>query len=184
MTQQNSARFWCTRCRLNHVVFGFTMQVPKADKVRREVLSTARSKNASPHAPVEYVYTNLKQIYKQCCRPVEEHYRFSDFFSPPLNDTDISAKPFVLLLGQYSVGKTTFINHLLGKTGGKGYPGANVGPEPTTARFVAIMEGPEERLLPGNAAAAADDKPFQGLQVDPTSRAHLLATCSVPGPDP
>jgi hypothetical protein len=26
------------------------------------------------------------------------------------------AKPFVLLLGQYSVGKTSFINHLLGET--------------------------------------------------------------------
>jgi hypothetical protein len=37
--------------------------------------------------------------------PLEEHYSFHDFFSPPLSDTDIEAKPFVLLLGQYSVGK-------------------------------------------------------------------------------
>ena len=31
-----------------------------------------------------------------------------------MSATDIEAKPFVLLIGQYSVGKTTFINHLLG----------------------------------------------------------------------
>lgn len=41
----------------------------------------------------------------------------------------------VMLLGQYSTGKTTFIKHLL-KTG---YPGAHIGPEPTTDRFVAVM---------------------------------------------
>jgi EH domain-containing protein 1 len=143
------------------------MQSPGTERLRREVLTTARSKNAAPNEPVDYVYQSLKDIYKTCCRPVEEHYRFSDFFSPPLTDTDIEAKPFVLLLGQYSVGKTTFINHLLGRPGGKGYPGSNVGPEPTTDRFVAIMNGREERLIPGNAAAAAEDKPFHGLQVSP-----------------
>ncbi|MGB1607390.1 MAG: hypothetical protein ACPIOQ_82445, partial [Promethearchaeia archaeon] len=44
--------------------------------------------------------------------------------------TRCQAKPFVLLLGQYSVGKTSFINHLLGNPP-NGYPGSNVGPEPT-----------------------------------------------------
>jgi len=37
--------------------------------------------------------------------PLEEHYSYHDFFSPALSDTDIEAKPFVLLIGQYSVGK-------------------------------------------------------------------------------
>ena len=71
------------------------------------------------------------------------------------------AKPFVLLLGQYSVGKTSFINHLLGS--GRGYPGSHVGPEPTTDRFTAIMHGEEERVLPGNMVSASADKPFAGL---------------------
>ena len=43
----------------------------------------------------------------------------------------ITAKPQVLLVGQYSVGKTSFIRYLLGRD----FPGQRVGPEPTTDRF-------------------------------------------------
>jgi len=46
-------------------------------------------------------------------RPLEAAYRFENFFSPLLNDSDFEAKPMVLLLGQYSVGKTSFIKFLL-----------------------------------------------------------------------
>lgn len=46
----------------------------------------------------------------------QEFYKFENFFNMPLTDKDIEAKPFVLLIGQYSVGKTSFINHLLGET--------------------------------------------------------------------
>jgi hypothetical protein len=49
-----------------------------------------------------------------------------------------------------------------------GYPGSNVGPEPTTDRFMAIMHGNEDRVLPGNAVAVSPGKPFKGLQVIPT----------------
>jgi EH domain-containing protein 1 len=41
----------------------------------------------------------------------------------PLRDGDFEGKPNVLLLGQYSTGKTTFIKHLLGTE----YPGCNIG---------------------------------------------------------
>lgn len=37
-----------------------------------------------------------------------------------------------MLLGQYSVGKSTFIKYLLEGE----YPGAHIGPEPTTDRFM------------------------------------------------
>mmetsp|Transcript_40242 Transcript_40242/g.107914 ORF Transcript_40242/g.107914 Transcript_40242/m.107914 type:complete len:88 (-) Transcript_40242:169-432(-) len=65
---------------------------------------------------VEYLYTSLKQVYKKSFVPLEEYCHFADFFSPVMSDNDIEAKPFVLLIGQYSVGKTSFINHLLGCT--------------------------------------------------------------------
>lgn len=55
----------------------------------------------------------------------------------------------VLLLGQYSVGKTSFIRSLLQRD----FPGQRVGPEPTTDRFMAVMYGNEERLVPGHALA-------------------------------
>lgn len=34
---------------------------------------------------------------------------------------------------------------------GSDFPGMRIGPEPTTDRFTAIMNGPEERTIPGNA---------------------------------
>lgn len=65
----------------------------------------------------------------------------------------------VMLLGQYSTGKTTFIKHLLQCN----YPGANIGREPTTNRFIDIMSGPDERNIPGNTVAVHADTPFTGL---------------------
>ena len=38
-------------------------------------------------------------------RPLEETYKFGDFFSSYLNESDFHAKPSVLLLGQYSTGE-------------------------------------------------------------------------------
>jgi EH domain-containing protein 3/EH domain-containing protein 1 len=35
--------------------------------------------------------------------------------------------------------------------------------EPTTDRFLAVMNGAEDRVIPGNAAAVNQDLPFRGL---------------------
>ncbi|KAG0468362.1 hypothetical protein HPP92_017690 [Vanilla planifolia] len=74
-------------------------------------------------------------------------------------NSDFDAKPMVMLLGQYSTGKTTFIKHLLRTS----YPGAHIGPEPTTDRFVVVMSGPDERSIPGNTIAVQADMPYSGL---------------------
>eukprot|EP00898_Chlorokybus_atmophyticus_P007677 jgi/Chlat1/7910/Chrsp68S07352 len=105
------------------------------------------------------VVDGLKRLYFEKVRPLEVMYKFSDFHSPLLAESDFDAKPTVLLLGQYSTGKTTFIRHLLGRD----YPGAHIGPEPTTDRFVVIYGGHEERITPGNTLAVQSDKPFTGL---------------------
>lgn len=47
----------------------------------------------------------LKRIYKAKIRPLEHAYKFSEFYSTELTDGDFDSKPFVLLVGQYSVGK-------------------------------------------------------------------------------
>lgn len=72
--------------------------------------------------------SELKKIYKNKLLPLEEHYNFHDFHSPKLEDPDFDAKPMILLVGQYSTGKTTFIRHLLERD----FPGIRIGPEPTT----------------------------------------------------
>ncbi|KAJ8951430.1 hypothetical protein NQ318_006859 [Aromia moschata] len=59
------------------------------------------------------VVEGLKTIYKHKLLPLEEHYQFHDFHSPKLEDSDFDANPMILLVGQYSTGKTTFIKYLL-----------------------------------------------------------------------
>ncbi|KAG0052905.1 hypothetical protein BGZ83_001990 [Gryganskiella cystojenkinii] len=105
------------------------------------------------------VYRDLTHIYKKKIKPLETTYNFEGFHSAPLTDSDIAAKPIVLLLGGYSSGKTTFIKHLIECD----YPGSHIGVEPTTDRFVAVMGGNESRVIPGNAAAVSSDLPFRGL---------------------
>ena len=105
------------------------------------------------------IIDELKRLYRTKILSLEQQYKFDEFASPSLTDTDFDSNPMVLLLGQYSTGKTTFIKYLLERD----FPGAHIGPEPTTDRFVAVMHGREERVIPGNALAASADKPFTGL---------------------
>lgn len=119
----------------------------------------SRFKKEAPPENYPSVIEGLKKIYKTKLRPLEELYRFGDFHEPLLRDSDFDAKPSVLFLGQYSTGKTSFIRYLLDGN----YPGANIGPEPTTDRFVAIMGGKDEMIIPGNALVVQNDMPFLAL---------------------
>jgi len=47
---------------------------------------------------------------------------------------------------------------------GRDFPGARIGPEPTTDRFTCLINGPEERTIPGNALSVHPDLPFRGLE--------------------
>ena len=71
----------------------------KKDPVKKEIFAN--------------VIDGLQQVYRTKLLPLEEAYRFHEFHSSQLEDSDFSAKPMVLLVGQYSVGKTTFIRYLL-----------------------------------------------------------------------
>lgn len=127
----------------------------------KEWKNAQRHKKAGTGELCTSVQDGLKKIYFEKIRSLEEMFKFGSFFSPLLNPSDFEAKPSVLLLGQYSTGKTTFIEHLLGYT----YPGAHIGPEPTTDRFVVVNHGYEERTIPGNTLVVQADKPYQGLQI-------------------
>lgn len=72
----------------------------------------------APHgATYSSAIDGLRSIYHTKIQPLEELYHFDQFHSPCL--TDLEALPMVLLLGQYSTGKTTFVEYLLGRP----YPG-------------------------------------------------------------
>ncbi|ROT77989.1 hypothetical protein C7M84_003308 [Penaeus vannamei] len=107
----------------------------------------------------ETVLEGLKNVYKNKVLPLEKHYNFQDFHSPPLDDTDFDAKPMILLVGQYSTGKTTFIRYILEKD----FPGIRIGPEPTTDSVVVVMHSEREGVIPGNALVVDPKKPFRPL---------------------
>ena len=106
------------------------------------------------------VNEGLWKCYKEKLKPLEATYRFSDFHYPPMSAPDFEAKPMVLLIGQYSVGKTSFIRYLLEND----FPGMRIGPEPTTDRFVAVMHSEDDRVIPGNVLAADPTKQFRTLE--------------------
>lgn len=111
-------------------------------------------------------------------KPVEEIYMYDQFYESLLNDKDFEAKPMVLLIGQYSVGKTSFIRYMLGHD----YQGMSVGPEPTTDKFISLMYGDNDRVIPGNAASISADLPFQNLQQFGTGFLKRFEVVQVPSP--
>ncbi len=111
----------------------------------------------------DYIFEGLKKLYRKKVLPLELASKYGHFGSPPMGSSDFEAKPMVLILGQYSVGKTSFIRSLLKQD----FPGQRIGPEPTTDRFTAIMHTPEGqesgRHVPGHALVMQTDKPFRAL---------------------
>ncbi|CAI2354573.1 unnamed protein product [Caenorhabditis sp. 36 PRJEB53466] len=108
---------------------------------------------------LEPVSAALRNAYQQRLLPLENCYNFHEFHSAALDESAFDAKPMVLLLGQYSTGKTTFIRHLLNSD----FPGIRIGPEPTTDRFIAIMHDNKENVVPGNALVFDKKMPFRPL---------------------
>eukprot|EP01047_Picozoa_sp_COSAG01_P074585 COSAG01_NODE_12507_length_1726_cov_11.141278_1_plen_222_part_00 len=90
-------------------------------------------------------------------------YSFAKFTTPELREADFLAAPMVLLLGQYSTGKTSMIEYLIDSS----IPGRHIGPEPTTDKFVAVMHGEGEcadTIVPGHAAVSQSDLAFKSLE--------------------
>ncbi|KAK6934501.1 Dynamin, N-terminal [Dillenia turbinata] len=143
---------------------------------------TSKPSKKVPISSVTSIIDGLKSLYIKKLKPLEVTYRFNDFVSPLLTNSDFDAKPMVMLLGQYSTGKTTFIKHLLKSS----YPGAHIGPEPTTDRFVVVMRmhlsGSDERSIPGNTIAVQADMPFGGLTTFGTAFLSKFECSQLPHP--
>jgi hypothetical protein len=52
------------------------------------------------------VVRQLRDLYANHLLPIEKTYLFSKFHLPEILDAELGAKPTVLLVGQYSTGKT------------------------------------------------------------------------------
>ncbi|KAL7545618.1 hypothetical protein ACHAWF_008974 [Thalassiosira exigua] len=100
--------------------------------------------NEANDASSEYIVKNLKELYHNHVVEAEKQYHLHFNFCLPtdgeIKDSEFDATPMVLLIGQYSTGKTTFLNHLLGED----FPGMHIGPEPTTDKFMALFYGGDD----------------------------------------
>ncbi|CAM9409079.1 unnamed protein product, partial [Sphacelaria rigidula] len=101
----------------------------------------------------------LLRACRKKLRPTEEMFSFGSFHYDVITDTELDAKSQVLVIGQYSTGKTTFIRHLLGAD----FPNMNIGPEPTTDKFTVVMHGEQDLPVEGNSLALIKELPYEGL---------------------
>jgi EH domain-containing protein 1 len=124
------------------------------------------------------VIKELKKVYKEKLLPVEKQYLFPKFNHPEILDSELASKPNVLLIGQYSTGKTTFIRHLIGMD----YPEMHIGPEPTTDRFIAVIYGNEAKTIKGNAVTSVNELPFSGLSTFGANFLNKFSAAVVPSP--
>jgi GTPase SAR1 family protein len=119
------------------------------------MLNWGRSRKRS----YESVASGLQQLYKEKLLPLEMDSDFHHFHAAQVPLAYFTSRPTILLLGAYSTGKTTFIQHLLGQE----YPKGRVGPEPTTDTFTAVCYGEEVTVTPGNALIYDQTLPFAPL---------------------
>ncbi|KAF7140709.1 hypothetical protein RHSIM_Rhsim06G0222800 [Rhododendron simsii] len=120
--------------------------------------TSSKSAKKVPLSSVTSIIDGLKKLYVQKLKPLEVTYHYNDFVSPLLTNSDFEAKPMVMLLG------------------------AHIGPEPTTDRFVVVMNGPDDRSIPGNTIAVQADMPFSGLTTFGTSFLSKFECSQMPHP--
>ncbi|ESN89840.1 hypothetical protein HELRODRAFT_91367 [Helobdella robusta] len=121
---------------------------------------------------------HLQRMYKEKLAPLEQYTSFHHFHSFRIEDSDFSAKPMILLIGQYSTGKTTFIRSIIEQD----YPGMRIGPEPTTDNFTIISDGPTESIIPGNALVSDKSLPYGQLAKFGNAFLNRLQMSTVPSP--
>jgi len=133
---------------------------------------------SSPWQRNRFIIDGLMSLYETHILPLERECRSvlrpSDY---ELRESEWHANPIVLILGQYSTGKTTFIKHLIG---GHDFPGMHIGPEPTSDKFMALIHASDKdpkahaseqavslfrkgKVIKGNSLTVMPELPFAGL---------------------
>lgn len=130
-----------------------------ASSRRKAWLNLNGDENKKQAAVCREVVSEVYRHYLEKVLPIEEDHQFHQFYFSKLAEADLSGKPMVLLIGQSSVGKSTFIKNLLGRE----YPGSRIGIEATTDKVVAVMQGKADQTLLGNAAVVDESMPFTQL---------------------
>mmetsp|Transcript_2384 Transcript_2384/g.5661 ORF Transcript_2384/g.5661 Transcript_2384/m.5661 type:complete len:446 (-) Transcript_2384:206-1543(-) len=129
--------------------------MPAIDKMAEEEQSRSRRDRSAEAG----VLRQLWQIYEETVLPLEQKSFYEHFCAPPISLEEFEARPQVLLLGQYSTGKTSMVKWLTESESNY----FDVRPQPSTDKFMAVVHGADEGLINGNAAACLPQLPYQGL---------------------
>ena len=139
----------------------------------------------------EGMIDEMKIFYQEMLFPLEEKYKYHSFHSPALNDADFGAKPLVMLVGQYSTGKTSFIRYLLGQVIfsldllmiqnynplhciAQDFPGLDIGKSPTTRKFIVVGHGEDKAEIFGRVLLNDPTTQFRTLQQYGTAFANMF----------
>jgi len=107
----------------------------------------------------------LWKLYEEQVLPTEKRSFYAHFCAPPITPEEFESRPQVLLVGQYSTGKTSMVRWLTGADSTH----FDIRPQPSTDKFMAVVHGAEEQMIQGNAAAVLPQLPYQGLACFGTS---------------
>lgn len=147
-----------------------TTNLPNKSKASQE--SPHAIDNSANDASSKFIVQKLKELYRNHVVDAEKKYHLHFNFCLPtdgeIKDNEFDAAPMVLLIGQYSTGKTTFISHLLGED----FPGMNIGPEPTTDKYMALFYGGDKNDASDNMDAKFKtrfSKKARGVHLDDDS---------------
>ncbi len=102
---------------------------------------------------LDEVSATVGKIYRETIDPLEARFAFEKRPS----SGEVSGAPMVLLLGNHSSGKSTFINYLLGAEIQK------TGLAPTDDAFTVLANGRADEDRDGQAVAGNPELPFAGL---------------------
>mmetsp|Transcript_105847 Transcript_105847/g.210382 ORF Transcript_105847/g.210382 Transcript_105847/m.210382 type:complete len:481 (-) Transcript_105847:69-1511(-) len=123
----------------------------------RSSATGTKAQDASDRAAL----ARLWELYEEAVLPLEQRSHYGHFYGPPITHEEHAARPQVLLLGQYSTGKTSMVRWLTRAES----PHFDVRPQPSTDKFMAVVHGEQERLIHGAAATCFPQLPYQGLGV-------------------
>lgn len=122
--------------------------------------------------PLQEIAASTRELYQQTIQPLER--RFS--YEPGPDESEISGGPLVLLIGNHSSGKSTFINYVLGEEI------QATGMAPTDDRFTVLRFGEQKQTRDGEAVVSNPDLPYAGLRrFGPRFLTHLQLR-SIPNP--
>ena len=117
-----------------------------------------------PRITLDRLSAEIQRIYEDAVDPVAARFVFER--RPPIGE--IQGPPTVLLLGNHSSGKSTFINHLLGQEIQR------TGLAPTDDSFTILTHAPAEDVRDGEAVTSNPDLPYSGLRsFGPELLSHL-----------